>query len=112
MSQSTKLMSDRDAAQVISITSNTVTVASVPSTFTGASTYDFVKANPGFECSAIANTGSGGGAGGYVDAIIYSPSITYAYSIGSGGTGGAAGTSGTAGGAGGSGFIIVTEFYQ
>lgn len=57
-------------------------------------------------------TGSGGPAGGYVDAIINSPSSTYAYSVGGGGAGGTAGVSGVAGGAGGSGFLIVEEFYQ
>jgi hypothetical protein len=68
--------------------------------------------------SGAANTtvngvgGGSGGAGGYIEAIIVSPSLTYSYSIGSGGTGGAAGTSGYAGGAGGSGVIIVEEYYQ
>jgi hypothetical protein len=77
--------------------------------------------------SAIANTGSGGGgagpstgvfaaggggAGGFVDAIIASPSATYSYAIGAAGTAGTAGTSGFTGGAGGSGYIEVTEYYQ
>jgi hypothetical protein len=57
-------------------------------------------------------SGFGGGAGGYIDAIIYSPSATYSYAIGAAGTAGAAGTSGTDGGAGGSGYIIVTEYYS
>lgn len=57
-------------------------------------------------------SGNGGGAGGFVDAIITSPSSTYAYAVGAGGTAGTAGTSGTAGGAGGSGYIEVTEYYQ
>lgn len=76
--------------------------------------------------SAAANSGSGGGgsgsngtvisgpaggAGGYLEAIINSPSATYSYAVGAGGTGGAAGTSGAAGGAGGSGVIIVEEYY-
>lgn len=56
--------------------------------------------------------GSGGASGGYVNAVITSPSSTYAYAVGAGGGGGNAGTSGGAGGAGGSGVIIVTEFYQ
>jgi hypothetical protein len=83
--------------------------------------------NPG--TAAIANTGAGGGgggvnnsatsassggggsAGGYVDAIITSPSATYSYAVGAAGSAGSAGTNGGAGGAGGSGFIIVEEFY-
>jgi len=56
-------------------------------------------------------TGGGGGAGGYIEAIIPSPSTTYSYSIGTGGTAGTAGTNGFVGGAGGSGVIIVDEFY-
>lgn len=51
----------------------------------------------------------GGGAGGFVDAIINSPSATYAYSVGGGGAGA---TGGLAGGAGGSGIIIVEEHYN
>lgn len=78
--------------------------------------------------AGAANTGSGGssggaqagvssvegsgGAGGYIDAIITSPSATYAYAVGAGGTAGTLGTSGAAGGAGGSGVIEVTEYYQ
>jgi hypothetical protein len=79
--------------------------------------------------SAIANSGSGaaggpsnattngvgapgGGAGGYIDAFIPSPSATYAYSVGIGGTAGTAGTGGFNGGVGGSGYIEVTEYYQ
>lgn len=58
------------------------------------------------------NSGAGGGAAGWVDAIITSPSATYAYAVGAAGTGGTAGTSGSAGGAGGSGYIEVREFYQ
>lgn len=55
---------------------------------------------------------AGGGAGGYVNAIITSPTTTYAYAVGAAGTAGTAGTSGAAGGAGGSGLILVEEFYQ
>lgn len=78
--------------------------------------------------NAIANTGSGGGApgntsfgqqwtgtsggaGAYIEALIINPLSTYSYSIGSGGTGGTAGTNGAAGGSGGSGVIIVEEYY-
>lgn len=56
--------------------------------------------------------GGGGGAGGYINAIISTPSSTYAYAVGAAGTPGAAGTSGIIGGAGGSGYIIVTEYYS
>lgn len=57
-------------------------------------------------------SGSGGGSGGYVDAIITSPSASYPYSVGAGGTGQAAGTGGAAGGNGGSGQVVVYEYYQ
>lgn len=56
--------------------------------------------------------GTGGGAGGYVEAIIPSPSTSYAYSIGTGGASGGAGTTGFAGGAGAAGIVIVEEYYQ
>jgi hypothetical protein len=56
--------------------------------------------------------GNGGGAGGFVEAIILSPSSSYAYAVGAGGAAGTAGTNGAAGGAGGSGYIEVTEYYQ
>jgi hypothetical protein len=55
-------------------------------------------------------TGAGGGAGGYIEAIIPSPSATYTYAIGAAGTAGTG--TGLSGGAGGSGLIIVTEYYQ
>jgi len=57
-------------------------------------------------------SGVGGGAGGFIEAIIPSPSATYSYVVGGGGAGGAAGTSGTAGGNGGDGFIEVWEYYS
>jgi hypothetical protein len=52
----------------------------------------------------------GGGAGGYIDAIIMSPSSSYVYSVGAGG----AGQSGSVhnGGAGAGGIIIIDEFYS
>lgn len=56
--------------------------------------------------------GAGGGAGGFIQALITSPSATYSYSVGTAGTAGTAGTSGAAGGAGAAGIIIVTEYYQ
>lgn len=58
------------------------------------------------------NSGSGGSAGAYVDAIIWAPDATYAYSVGTGGGGGSAGTGGNAGGAGSAGVIVVEEYYQ
>jgi hypothetical protein len=54
-------------------------------------------------------SGSSGGAGGYIEAFIYNPSSTYAYSVP---TGGAAGSSSGSGTAGASGIIIVEEHYQ
>jgi hypothetical protein len=62
--------------------------------------------------AASNNCGSGGGSGGYVEAIISSPSATYAYAVGTGGAGGTAGTNGGAGGAGGTGAIYVEEYYS
>jgi hypothetical protein len=53
-------------------------------------------------------SGSGGGAGGYIDAIIPSPSATYAYAVGAGGASGGGGNAAAAGAAG---IIIVEEFY-
>ena len=54
---------------------------------------------------------SGGGAGGYIEAVIKDPSATYTYSVGAGGTAGSAGSSGYVGGVGGSGVIIIEEHY-
>lgn len=64
--------------------------------------------------NAVANTvsGSGGNAGAFFKAKIFSPTGTYAYSVGAAGTAGTAGTSGLAGAVGGSGIIIVTQYYQ
>jgi hypothetical protein len=70
----------------------------------GGAGFVFVSAATGF-------SGVGGSAGGYVDAIISTPSNTYSYSVGTGGSGGTAGTNGAAGGAGGAGYIEVTEYY-
>jgi len=56
-------------------------------------------------------TGSGGGSGGFIEAIVTSPSATYSYAVGAAGSAGTAGTNGVAGGAGGSGMIIVEEYY-
>lgn len=98
----------------------------------GNSPFGGAGTNSGYSngIDAIANTGSGGGgggvnvtanayggrggpAGGYLMAIIPSPSATYSYAVGAGGSPGAAGGSQLyGGGAGGSGVIIVTEYYQ
>ena len=57
--------------------------------------------------------GGGGGAGGYIQAIIPSPSATYSYAIGAAGTAGttSAGANYTDGSAGAAGTIIVTAFF-
>lgn len=60
---------------------------------------------------AASGGSGGGGAGGYVDAIISSPSGSYSFAVGAGGTAGTT-VSGSAGAAGGSGSIEVTEYYQ
>ena len=59
----------------------------------------------------LSYVGSGGGASGFIEAIISSPSSTYSYSVGLAGSGGSAGTGGNPGGAGGSGYIEITEYY-
>jgi hypothetical protein len=78
--------------------------------------------------AAVPNTGSGGGSagvnggstsaggasGGYIEALISSPSASYSYAVGAAGTAGAAGTGAAgnfAGAAGGSGVIIVTAYF-
>jgi hypothetical protein len=62
---------------------------------------------------AAAGTSIGGaGAGGYCNAIINTPSATYAYTVGALGTAGTAGGGGQAGGAGALGGIWVEEHYS
>lgn len=58
--------------------------------------------------------GIGGGGGGSLEAVIASPSASYAYSVGASGAAGTAGTGvdAKAGGAGGSGVIIIEEYYN
>ena len=56
--------------------------------------------------------GGGGGSGGYVNAIITSPSSTYAYAVGAAGTRGTGGGTGGSGGDGGAGVLIIEEFYS
>lgn len=60
-------------------------------------------------CGSIIQ-GCGGGAGGFLDAIIAGPSASYAYAVGAAGAGGAAGVH--AGGSGAAGVIIITLCYQ
>lgn len=55
-------------------------------------------------------SGSGGGAGAFIEA--YLPSNTYTVNVGIAGSGGGAGTSGQTGGNGADGIIIIEEFYQ
>jgi hypothetical protein len=59
---------------------------------------------------SVYNVAGGGGAGGYVDAIINSPSTTYAYAVGAAGAGGSGGA-GADGKVGGTGVIIIDEYY-
>lgn len=66
----------------------------------------------GASVAAGAAPGGGGGSGGYIEAMIYSPSATYAYAVGAAGAAGTAGGGGNAGGAGGSGVIIVEDHFQ
>jgi hypothetical protein len=61
---------------------------------------------------ATVNSGGGGCSGGYVKAILTSPSASYSYAVGAAGTAGTAGTSGAAGGAGAAGIIIVKTIFQ
>jgi len=51
----------------------------------------------------------GGGSGGFIDGIITSPAVSYAYSVGAAGTAGGGNT--YPGAAGGSGVIIIEEHY-
>jgi hypothetical protein len=54
-----------------------------------------------------------GGAGGYIEAVVYSPfAHSYHYEVGQGGTGSAGYDYGYGGEPGGGGFIIVEEFFQ
>lgn len=63
--------------------------------------------------ASTANAGGGGGSGGYIDAMIPSPSSTYAYAVGAAGSPGAGGSGGgAAGGSGAAGVIVVEEHYQ
>ena len=87
-------------------------ITSATNTGTGSSAIANTGSGGGGAGSTL-NSGSGGGAGGFVEAIITSPSATYSYAVGAAGTGGTAGTGtpAAAGGAGGSGYIEVVEYY-
>ncbi len=54
--------------------------------------------------------GVGGGAGGYSETVISSPSGTYFSTVGGAGGAGSAGTSGGIGGAGAAGVVIIYEY--
>ena len=78
----------------------------------GTAASGFGSAGGGAGCGATpAVCGGGGGAGGYIKAMITSPLSSYSYSVGAGGSAGTAGTSGFVGGAGGGGIIIVTAYF-
>lgn len=62
--------------------------------------------------NATSSAGGGGGAGGYLEALISSPSPTYSFSVGTGGTGAAAASVTGSGGNGAAGIIIVEEYYK
>lgn len=56
-------------------------------------------------------TGASGGAGAYLEVMIYSLALSYAYVVGTGGSGGSNTTAGGPGGNGGNGVIILEEHY-
>lgn len=58
------------------------------------------------------SSGAGGGSGGFISALITSPSATYLYSVGAGGLPGTSSNGGNPGGAGASGTIVIKENYQ
>lgn len=57
-------------------------------------------------------SGSGGGQGAVIRALIISPSATYAYTVGAGGAGGGNGTGGSDGGDAADGLWVITENYN
>lgn len=65
----------------------------------------------GYSSGTSLVVGLGGGAGGYIKAMITSPSATYSYAVGAAGTAGTAGTSGFTGFVGGAGVIIITAYF-
>lgn len=85
----------------------------VQSSFSGGSAITNSGSGGGGGLAPVSGTfGAGGGAAGYVDAFISSPSSTYSYAVGAAGSAGTLGIGGGAGGAGGSGLIVVEEYYQ
>jgi len=81
------------------------TVGLAPAANTGAGGGGAGSPAPGY-------TGSSGGAGAYIEAIIVSPTATYSYAVGTGGAAGTANAGGVVGGAGAAGYIEVTEYYN
>lgn len=55
---------------------------------------------------------AGGGAGGYIQALLSTLNTTYNYSVGAGGPGGTAGATSGAGGSGANGIIIIEAHFQ
>jgi hypothetical protein len=55
----------------------------------------------------------GGGAGAYVEAVLYKPlAKSYAFDVGAGGAGGGENTFNYPGGDGGNGFLVIEAFFQ
>ena len=68
-------------------------------------------AGGGGAIAGVATVGGGGASGGYIDAIITSPSATYSFAVAAGGTAGTAGASAYAGGVGAGGVIFITAYF-
>ena len=85
---------------------NSVGIAAIANSGAGGGGGGFSNA------AALKYSGAGGGAGGYIDAIINNPASSYSYTIGAGGTGGIGSGSGYNGAAGGSGIIYVTAYFN
>lgn len=80
--------------------------------YSGTSTTGSGGGGAGSSGGANARGGGGGGSGGYIDAIIPSPGVSYAWVVGTGGTYGSAGSSGEIGAAGAGGQIYLEEHFQ
>jgi hypothetical protein len=89
---------------------NTKGGTSVLSTYgNGANAGTYNNASP----ATASFTGASGGAGGYIEAILTSPSATYSYAVGAGGIAGTTtGSVYVTGVAGTGGVIIVEEYYN
>ncbi len=66
----------------------------------------------GTAANAADFTGTGGGSGAFIEAVIPTPSTTYAYAVGGAGAASTGPTNGFVGGAGAAGQIEVWEYYQ